>query len=121
MGFLILGIDHVQVAAPPGCEERARRFYGEVLGMTELPKPEALRSRGGVWFQCGEQQLHVGVETAFVAAVKAHPAIRITGIQSLRERLTRLGVAFTPDELSPGRERIYVSDPFGNRLEFLES
>jgi catechol 2,3-dioxygenase-like lactoylglutathione lyase family enzyme len=84
MEHLIRGVDHVQVAAPPGGETRARWFYGEVLGMPEIPKPEPLRSRGGVWFQCGEHQ-------------------------------------FTPDDVLPGTARIYVNDPFGNRLEFLES
>ena len=121
MEFTLRGLDHVQVAAPPGCEERARWFYGQVLGMAEIAKPESLRARGGVWFQCGQHQLHVGVDPGFTPATKAHPAIRVSGIQSLRERLARLHVSFTPDELLPGAKRIYVDDPFGNRLEFLES
>ncbi len=74
-----------------------------------------------MWFQCGEHQLHVGVEASFARAAKAHPALRVTGIQSLMERLARYGVSYTPDELLPGAVRIYVNDPFGNRLEFLES
>ncbi len=120
MAYEVRGIDHVQVAAPPGCEERARWFYGEVLGMTEVAKPPALQARGGVWFQCGEHQLHVGVETSFAPALKAHPALRVAGLPGLQERLSRLGVPFTPDELLPGAARIYVNDPFGNRLELLE-
>ena len=121
MEHLIRGVDHVQVAAPPGGETRARWFYGEVLGMPEIPKPEPLRSRGGVWFQCGEHQLHVGVELEFAAAAKAHPAIRVSGLEALKQRLSAQGVKFTPDDVLPGTARIYVNDPFGNRLEFLES
>lgn len=63
--MLIDGLDHVQIAAPSGCEESARRFFGELLGMAEVEKPETLRGRGGVWFRAGDQQLHVGVEEPF--------------------------------------------------------
>lgn len=70
----VVGLDHVQVAAPRGCEAEARRFYGTILGLVEVEKPETLRGRGGVWFRCGEQQLHVGVDDAFAPARKAHPA-----------------------------------------------
>jgi catechol 2,3-dioxygenase-like lactoylglutathione lyase family enzyme len=73
----VVGLDHVQVAAPRGCEVEARRFYGTLLGLVEIEKPESLRERGGVWFHCGEQQLHVGVEEGFAPAQKAHPAIRV--------------------------------------------
>lgn len=68
-------MDHVQVAAPRGCEDEARRFYGVLLGLEEIDKPEELRARGGVWFRCGEQQLHIGVEDGFAPAKKAHPAL----------------------------------------------
>ncbi|MGH2929403.1 MAG: glyoxalase, partial [Solirubrobacteraceae bacterium] len=69
----IIGIDHVQLAAPRGREADARAFYGDLLGMTELPKPEQLRARGGCWFRAGAQELHVGVDEAFAPARKAHP------------------------------------------------
>src|SRR4051795_11299105 len=73
----VVGLDHVQIAAPPGCEADARRFYGGLLGLRELDKPEALRNRGGVWFAVGDHhQLHVGVEDGFSPARKAHPALR---------------------------------------------
>jgi len=120
MEHAVQGIDHVQLAAPPGCEEQARRFYGEVLGMAEIPKPEALRARGGVWFRCGEHQLHIGVESPFLPARKAHPAIRVASVEALRARLQVFGIGFTGDDLLPGTARLYVNDPFGNRLEFLE-
>ncbi len=74
----ILGIDHVQISSPTGSEEQARYFYGHLLGLTELPKPEALRSRGGVWFKVGDQELHVGVDEPFAPAQKAHPAFAVS-------------------------------------------
>ena len=89
------GIDHVQLAAPLGCEPAARRFYGELLGLPELPKPEALAARGGAWFQCGAQQIHIGVEQEFRPAKKAHPALRLTSegaLIALRARLEAAGV-----------------------------
>jgi catechol 2,3-dioxygenase-like lactoylglutathione lyase family enzyme len=118
----LLGIDHVQVAAPPGCEEQARRFYGELLGLSELPKPEPLAARGGAWFACGDQELHVGVAGDFAPATKAHPAFRLAdaaAVEALRARLASAGVALRDDHELPGIRRFYADDPWGNRLEFL--
>ena len=116
----ILGLVHVQLAAPPGSEEQARRFFGELLGMEELPKPEALRSRGGVWFRCGVHQLHIGIEKDFKPNRKAHPAFAVRDLAALRARLLKAGIETIEDEALPQAERFYASDPFGNRLEFLE-
>jgi catechol 2,3-dioxygenase-like lactoylglutathione lyase family enzyme len=117
---MIRGLDHVQVAAPPTCEAAARRFYGELLGLPELEKPEPLRQRGGVWFQCGEQQLHVGVDERFEPARKAHPALAVSGYDELQERLREAGVDVEDDDSIPGLRRSYVHDPWGNRLELVE-
>jgi catechol 2,3-dioxygenase-like lactoylglutathione lyase family enzyme len=108
-------LDHVQVAAPPGCEEAARAFYGELLGLVEVDKPEPLRSRGGVWFE----QLHVGVEEDFTPARKAHPALRVEDLDALAERLTSAGKRIEWDESLPGIRRFYTTDPWGNRVELL--
>ena len=121
MDSLIAGIDHVQIAAPAGCEEEARAFYGAVLGMLELEKPPALKSRGGCWFQCGAQQLHVGVEGDFRAARKAHPAFQVSDLDALRGVLWQNGVGVTDDEALPDVRRFYAEDPWGNRLEFVET
>jgi len=118
--WVIQGIDHVQLAAPPGCEPQARWFFGEVLGMTELEKPEELARRGGCWFACGDQQLHIGVESDFRAAKKAHPAFRVRSLISLKTRLNAYKIAFREDESNPEVKRIFVEDPWGNRLEFVE-
>jgi catechol 2,3-dioxygenase-like lactoylglutathione lyase family enzyme len=119
----IVGLDHVQVAAPPGCEAAARRFYGELLGLEEVPKPEALRARGGVWFRAGAQQLHVGVEQSFAAARKAHPALAVAAgaLDALAERLAAAGCVVTWDHELAGVCRFYTEDPWGNRLELLEA
>ena len=117
----MIGLDHVQVAAPPGCEEAARRFYGKLLGLAELEKPEALRARGGVWFAVGAQQLHVGVEEPFSPARKAHPALRVDpdGLDAMANRLRAAGFEPRWDEELPGVRRFYADDPWGNRIELL--
>jgi catechol 2,3-dioxygenase-like lactoylglutathione lyase family enzyme len=112
------GLDHVQLACPPGGEDEARRFYGDLLGLREIEKPEPLRSRGGVWFECGAQQLHLGVEEPFQPARKAHPALRVESPAALDDLAERLGEVRWDDDL-PGFKRFYVADPFGNRIELL--
>jgi catechol 2,3-dioxygenase-like lactoylglutathione lyase family enzyme len=117
----ILGIDHVQVAAPAGCEGEARAFYGGLLGLEELPKPEPLRARGGCWFRAGGQELHVGVEEPFTPARKAHPGLVVDDLTALTDRLREAGFEVTPDGSIPAVERAYVADPFGNRLELRQA
>ena len=117
----ILGIDHVQVAAPRGCEAEARAFYAGLLGLEELPKPEPLRDRGGCWFGAGTAELHVGVEEPFAPARKAHPGFVVDDLPALAARLRAAGIEVTPDEAIPGVERAYVADPFGNRLELRQA
>jgi catechol 2,3-dioxygenase-like lactoylglutathione lyase family enzyme len=120
----IVALDHVQVAAPAGCEEAARSFYGALLGLEEIAKPPGLAVRGGVWFRVGAQELHVGVAERFVAATKAHPALRVSTaaeLERLADRLEAVGVAVRwadPAEI-PGTMRFFVDDPWGNRLELV--
>jgi catechol 2,3-dioxygenase-like lactoylglutathione lyase family enzyme len=113
------GIDHVQLAAPPGCEAEARRFFGELLGLEELAKPEPLRARGGVWFRVGAQQLHVGVERDFAPARKAHPAFAVSRYGELLSRLRAAGHEVVDDSSFPGVERCHLADPWGNRIELV--
>jgi ribosomal-protein-serine acetyltransferase len=117
----ILGLDHVQVAAPLGSEGGARMFYGKLVGLLEVEKPEALRGRGGVWFTCGAQQLHVGVTDDFAPATKAHPALRVRrpDLDVVAERLAAAGSTVQWDEAIPGTRRFYSADPWGNRIEML--
>jgi catechol 2,3-dioxygenase-like lactoylglutathione lyase family enzyme len=117
----VLGLDHVQVAAPVGCESAAREFYGELLGLPELEKPEALRGRGGAWFACGAHQLHVGVTEDFSPATKAHPAllVRLADLDRIAERLAAADSPVQWDEAIPGTRRFYTTDPWGNRVELI--
>ena len=118
---MLVGIDHVQLAAPAGCEDAARRFFGGLLELTELQKPVPLRTRGGAWFAVGAQQLHVGVEAEFSPARKAHPAFSVSGYDELQNRLRAANVELTDDDSIPGLRRCYVADPWGNRIELVEA
>ena len=115
-----LAIDHVQMAMPPGGEERARAFYGAALGLTEVPKPPVLAVRGGAWFESGPVRVHIGVEKDFRPALKAHPAFEVSDLAALAERLARAGFPTRPGEDLDDRERMFVDDPFGNRIELLQ-
>jgi catechol 2,3-dioxygenase-like lactoylglutathione lyase family enzyme len=112
-------IDHVQLAMPAGAEESARRFYCDLLGMVELPKPPELARRGGCWFASGSVQVHLGVDADFRAAKKAHPALRCANYEGLTARLRSAGVSVTEDENIPGVRRCHIADPFGNRIELV--
>jgi catechol 2,3-dioxygenase-like lactoylglutathione lyase family enzyme len=113
-------LHHVQLAIPPGGEERCRAFWSGVLGLTELDKPPTLAARGGCWFAGGGLEVHLGVEADFVPARKAHPGILVADLQGLAARLESAGSTVTWDDEFPGHDRFYAADPFGNRLEFLE-
>jgi catechol 2,3-dioxygenase-like lactoylglutathione lyase family enzyme len=117
---VIVAFDHVQLAAPPGSEDAARAFYRDTLGMKEIPKPPVLAARGGVWFEEGDVQLHIGIEESPSPSRKAHPALRVAGIRAYAEQIAARGAKVQWDDDLPGHLRFYSQDPFGNRLEFLE-
>jgi catechol 2,3-dioxygenase-like lactoylglutathione lyase family enzyme len=119
-GLPFIAIDHVQLAMPPGEEQKARAFYADLLGMTELPKPAELAKRGGCWFSSADVQLHLGVEQDFRPAKKAHPALRCKDYADLVQRLRDLGIEVNEPDDIPGVRRCHVHDPFGNRLELIE-
>jgi catechol 2,3-dioxygenase-like lactoylglutathione lyase family enzyme len=113
-------IDHVQAAMPAGEEDRARAFYRDLLGLPEQPKPTELARRGGCWFESAAVKVHLGVETPFAPAKKAHIAFRVDDVHALAVRARAGGFQVVDDDELPGHERIYIYDPFGNRLEFLK-
>lgn len=115
----ITGIDHVQLAMPVGAEDIARQFYSEVLGLAEIPKPAVLAVRGGVWFQCGNAQLHLGADPDFQAARKAHPALVVSDFAAFAEHLAAQRVALNSEDDVLGRRRAVLADPFGNRVELI--
>ena len=117
----ILAIDHIQLAMPAGGEPAARGFYTGVLGLPEVPKPPHLAARGGCWFESAEVKVHLGVEADFRPARKAHPALVVSRLRELLGRCRRAGFEVVPDEPLGSRERAYVSDPFGNRIELIDA
>ncbi|UWZ38490.1 glyoxalase [Dactylosporangium roseum] len=110
---------HVQLACPAGSEPVSRAFYAGLLGLTEVPKPPALAPRGGCWFRGYGLELHLGVETPFAPARKAHPGMLWPGLDALAERLAAAGHEVVWSDELPGYRRFHTYDPHGNRLEFL--
>jgi catechol 2,3-dioxygenase-like lactoylglutathione lyase family enzyme len=113
-------IHHVQLAVPAGSEDECRRFYVDVLGLVEVQKPPMLSGGDGLWVRGDGVELHLGFEIDFRAARRAHPGIRVRGLDGLARRLTEHGIEVRADDTFPGHRRFYVDDPFGNRLEFIE-
>ncbi len=116
----VIRVDHVQLAMPAGEEAAARGFYTALLGIPEMPKPPHLAARGGCWFEDGALKIHLGVEADFRPARKAHPALIVSGLGALVDVLRDAGVTVKDDEPLEGYDRVYVDDPFGNRIELME-
>ena len=116
----ITRLDHVQLAMPPGGEAKAREFYGRILNLRELEKPEPLKAKGGCWFAGDGLELHLGVQTDFVPATKAHPGLRVADLDTARQHLEAAGIVIKADQSGVAVRRFYVNDPFGNRLEFMQ-
>ncbi|MGZ9809572.1 glyoxalase [Pseudoroseicyclus sp. H15] len=112
-------IDHVQLAIPAGGEAAGRAFWVDLLGRTELPKPEGLAGRGGLWLRAGAVELHLGVAEPFVPAAKAHPCFAVPDLDALAKALGDAGHPVRWDEAIAGRRRFFTDDPFGNRVEFM--
>lgn len=119
---MIVGLDHIQLAMPPGGESVIRAFCAGLLGLTEIEKPETLRTRGGAWFALADgREMHYGVEADFSPNRKAHPAFAADGLDALATRLDEAEFSVTWDDALLPRRRFYSHDPFGNRLEFMEA
>ena len=120
----IVAIDHVQLAMPTGEEAAAQAFYEGLLGLPRVPKPPHLEARGGCWFESDTVKIHLGVEQPddgpFRPARKAHPALLVDGLPALVEQLRAAGVSVRDDDPLKGYDRVYVDDPFGNRIELME-
>jgi catechol 2,3-dioxygenase-like lactoylglutathione lyase family enzyme len=117
----VLAIDHVQIAMPVGGEAQARAFFGALLGLEELPKPDDMAGRGGCWFVVGDYQIQLGVEIGFRPAKKAHIALQTSDLPKLRARFEAAGYATVDDVPVEGRHRFFSVDPFGNRIELVEA
>ncbi len=114
-------VNHVQITVPPDQVETARRFYCDVLGLTEIPKPGSLRSRGGFWLALADQQVHVGVEDGFdCSTTKSHIAYEVDDLAYWRARLEAEGIAIGESVPIPGYDRFEFRDPSGNRVEIIQ-
>lgn len=120
LGVGIVRLDHVQLAMPAGLESEAVAFYEGVLGIPQVPKPDHLAVRGGCWFEDGDLKVHLGVDASFRPATKAHPAFIVDDVRSLASAAIAAGFAVNDDEPLEGFERVYVTDPFGNRIELMQ-
>lgn len=116
----VTALHHVQLAMPAGGEDKARAFYARVLGIAEIEKPPRLKARGGCWFEAEGVRIHLGVEAGFRPARKAHPALEVDDLKAIVARLGKAGYPAHVDEPLPGYDRVYVDDPFGNRIELLQ-
>ena len=113
-------IEHVQLAMPAGQEDRARAFYGGLLKLTEVPKPPPLARKGGAWFESDRIKVHLGVDKDFRPATKAHVAFEVDDVRELIRSCREAGYEPIDDEPLDGYLRVFIHDPFGNRLEFME-
>lgn len=116
----MLALDHIQLAIPRDGETAARAFWCDGLGLPELPKPQALRQRGGLWLSLSGAELHLGVEEPFSPAGKAHPGFAVADIDTVASRIEAIGQTPQWDDTIKNRRRFFAQDPFGNRLEFLQ-
>ncbi len=116
----VVRLDHVQLAMPTGCEAEAVAFYEGILGIAQVPKPDHLATRGGCWFEDGDLKVHLGVDPDFRPATKAHPAFVVDDVRSIASAVAAAGFAVKDDEPLEGYDRVYVTDPFGNRIELMQ-
>lgn len=114
-------LDHVLLAMPAGRESEAREFYQGILGIPEAAKPASLAARGGCWFEDGELKVHLGIEKNFAPARKAHPAFIVDDLAELEAALKGAGYLIAHDEPLEGYDRFFVDDPFGNRIELMQT
>ena len=118
---MTIALDHIQLAIPAGAEADCRAFWAGILNFDEIDKPETLKARGGAWFRAGTVDLHLGVESDFRPATKAHPAFRVSTLDDLAAALAHAGHAVRWDDAIDGRRRFFTDDPVGNRLEFMDA
>jgi catechol 2,3-dioxygenase-like lactoylglutathione lyase family enzyme len=115
---------HVNVTVPRSLEDAAKHFYGVVMGLKEVPKPESSRGRGGAWYQLGPMQLHLSIEDGLSTEClsKRHVCYTVENLAQAEEQFRNAGVEILPDDIpTPGWSRFYVRDPGGNRLEIAMS
>ena len=117
MSLGIIGIDHLQIAVPKAKEAECLAFYREVFGLPEIPKPEALRGRGGAWFQVGAIQMHIGLDPEPSPRSKRHVCFLVDDLAAAKAAVLSRGVAIEEESVAEGLSRFFIRDPAGNRIE----
>ena len=118
---MLLRVHHAQITVPRNAEDEARKFYCGVLGLKEIPKPDALDGRGGFWLELNATQIHIGVEDGFDrTATKAHIAYEVDDLESWREKFANSNIKIIESIPISNYSRFEFRDPFGNRVEFLQ-
>jgi catechol 2,3-dioxygenase-like lactoylglutathione lyase family enzyme len=122
-GFQLVGINHVNVTVPAALELASKQFYGDVLGLRQIPKPEGPRKNVGAWYEVGGLQLHLSIEDdAQNRASERHICYQVADIAHAKLHFQNAGIEVIPDQ-DPlrGRSRFFVRDPGGNLIEVTES
>jgi hypothetical protein len=119
MKIIFKKLDHIQICIPPGKEVDARKFYSDILGLKEIPKPAELLKNGGLWYEIADIQLHIGAETEQNNS-KRHPAFEVENLDDVKRHLILKNVKIKEDIEIPNINRFSFFDPFNNRIEFLE-
>jgi catechol 2,3-dioxygenase-like lactoylglutathione lyase family enzyme len=116
----IMRLSHINITMPKGGEDIARAFYGGLLGLKEIPKPESIRHRGGVWFVADDLDIHVSVEENRAGPdAYRHFGLDCADVDGLRTKFRTAGIATEDGRPAPWK-RFFVRDPFGNRIEIHE-
>jgi catechol 2,3-dioxygenase-like lactoylglutathione lyase family enzyme len=115
------GIDHIQVTSPPEAENAMLFFYSQVLGLTEITKPETLQANGGAWYVLGDIQIHIGIEKYPHNEVsRRHICFRVQDLEAFAKHLRSHGVEIIGDRTLPECDRFFIRDPSGNRIEIAQ-
>ena len=111
-------LNHVHICVPKEKEDEARAFYGGVMGLKEIPKPQSLIANGGMWYEIADIELHIGIEVAMPRS-RRHSAFEISDVAEARKFLEDK-VQIVEEPVIPGRVRFAFIDPFGNKIELLQ-
>ncbi|MFN2517199.1 MAG: VOC family protein [Pyrinomonadaceae bacterium] len=121
-GFDLVKINHVNVTVPAAFELAAKQFYGDVLGLRQIPKPEGPRKDVGAWYEIGGLQLHLSIEDdAQNRASERHVCYQVADISRAKLHFQNAGIEVIPDQ-DPvrGWSRFFARDPGGNLIEVTE-
>ncbi len=117
---MILGLHHAQFTIPPEGEAEARRYYLDLLGLKEIPKPPGLR-RGGFWMLVGAREVHVGTqEGGNRFQLRSHFAYEVDSLEHWRRKIAEAGYGIEEPPAFDGHIRFHTRDPFGNLVEFIQ-